>query len=251
MLVYTSYDGDLITKIDNFIAFALYHGYTPLNPTKLLGYYISTVAHGNSKKSALEDCISVEQLADEFWLFVDSDEIQELPEGVIMELIFWVHNNNGPVRIIKTSDVDDVLLKNISSVDIDKFQVNPTEYFSSFNQQKVLEIANKEIKINDLRETVFIDLKNKYSKYIDWIKLYAFSKKLVPIDVSSAISELMINTYSKRAEIGIEDEIKTKVSNVVKITEYESGENLWSLKEAGVPKFSDNSWAITDSERTK
>ncbi|WP_129045112.1 hypothetical protein [Companilactobacillus metriopterae] len=250
MFVYTSYDGDLISKIDTFIAFVLSKGFIPLNPTKMLGYYDSTIAHSNSKKEAMIDCLAIENLADEFWIFLDNNSF-ELPEGVLMELIYWINNDKGNIRVFHVSDVHEELFnkneKNRSENIVDKL-----ELIKKLNNEKIEELSEHLSNELYLRKTIFIDIEDKYYKYIDWIKIYSFSQNFVPIDIKSVISDFFLNKYLSNDEYAsILEKLKGKVDDYVKITEYNSGNNFWSLKDANVPKYTSSSWALTKTEQLK
>ena len=87
-LIYTSYDGDNIPLIDSFIKLVIDFKYIPINPTKSLGYYISTSIHDNDKGECLRDCLSLEMICDELWVFIDNNKY--IPEGVRLEIATWL-----------------------------------------------------------------------------------------------------------------------------------------------------------------
>lgn len=248
MLVYTSYDGDLIPEIESFIAFVLTQGKIPLNPTKLLGYYISTIAHKNQKVGAMLDCISIELLADEFWIFVEDTDLPDayqIPEGVQMELFYWITYKHGPVRMFSMSQVRQCIKDN-SKLNLDSFELNVDELN---NIQISSELKIDMVPLNELRKPILINIKERHHKYIDWVKLYTFNHNLVPIDIRSIMNGLLFILFNDLDMKTIENEIKQKEINEIHITEFEDDVNKWSLKSAGVPKYISKSWALTDRER--
>ncbi|HFQ1949343.1 TPA: hypothetical protein ACHBKV_002550 [Staphylococcus aureus] len=96
-LIYTSYDGDNIPLIDSFIKLVIDFKYIPINPTKSLGYYISTSIHDNDKGECLRDCLSLEMICDELWVFIDNNKY--IPEGVRLEIATWLKYKSSPVWI--------------------------------------------------------------------------------------------------------------------------------------------------------
>ncbi|MCW1269561.1 hypothetical protein MXD94_10980, partial [Staphylococcus aureus] len=97
-LIYTSYDGDNILLIDSFIKLVIDFKYIPINPTKSLGYYISTSIHDNDKGECLRDCLSLEMICDELWVFIDNNKY--IPEGVRLEIASWLKYKSSPVKYI-------------------------------------------------------------------------------------------------------------------------------------------------------
>ncbi|HFV7615066.1 TPA: hypothetical protein ACU2GF_001151 [Staphylococcus aureus] len=113
-LIYTSYDGDNIPLIDSFIKLVIDFKYVPINPTKSLGYYISTSIHDNDKGECLKDCLSLEMICDELWVFIDNNKY--IPEGVRLEIATWLKYKSSPVKYISIPS----LLEN-SSINDDLF----------------------------------------------------------------------------------------------------------------------------------
>lgn len=252
MVIYTSYDGDLIPNIDLFIAFVLTEGGIPLNPTKLLGYYTSTIAHKNSKRLALEDCISIELIADELWLFLDGySSLCNLAEGVILELLYWEKYKGGKIRIFTLNEVLEFMNKKKSNIDINEKDYDINKILKNIDKSKLAELQLLMTKKEDLRPPVYINIVEEHHKYIDWVKLLVFRNSYVPIDVKSEITNFVAKEYSKLNLNQIEEIIKSKVDKSISIDEYTSRNNKWSLELAGVPKYIEKKWALTNSERTK
>jgi hypothetical protein len=100
-LVYTSFDGDYMSMMHwmCFVAHAL--DYVPLNPEAALGSYVINTTFDGSKVEIMRDCLGLELRCDEFWHFdKPSFTIDDVPEGVLTELILWRESPTpGPVRL--------------------------------------------------------------------------------------------------------------------------------------------------------
>lgn len=119
-LVYTSMDGDDMKYVDFIRVFTYQQGYVPVNPIATLGYYTSTLGHKGSKREIIKDCYSLMLSCDELWVFgkkrpalgkiVKLEQelipVDDLPEGVLAELLVWLdRKQNAPVRFFTWKDV--------------------------------------------------------------------------------------------------------------------------------------------------
>jgi len=242
MLVYTAYDGDLTPKIDEFIAFALLHQAIPMNPTKLLGYYLSTIAHDNQKKEAMLDCISIALSADEFWIFIEDEDKLLLAEGVQMELMYWMKYKGGPVRVFPIKVLQQTIYQK-TALELDRYLLTEDAVVDLKNINKITLAGDELIAQNDLRPLIYIDIAQKHHKYIDWVKLYAFKNQWVPVDLKSVLTNFMMANFDRNWGT-IEEEVKTRITNQVQITSINSEAGTWSLKEMGVPKYSTTHWVL-------
>lgn len=60
---------------------------------------MSTTYYENNKFECVKDCVSLELICDELWIFSDNENHQ-LPEGVIFEFLEWKANKGSNVKII-------------------------------------------------------------------------------------------------------------------------------------------------------
>lgn len=234
-LIYTSYDGDNIPLIDSFIKLVIDFKYVPINPTKSLGYYISTSIHDNDKGECLKDCLSLEMICDELWVFIDNNKY--IPEGVRLEISTWLKYKSSPVKYISIPS----LLEN-SSINDDLFLD-----FDDSNILKEKEISELVPKKSELRPVNCINILPEHHKYIDWIKYHLFYNKFVPLDYLSIKPYIYFdNIEHYKSELSLLNER----CNYISVMPYYVSENNFNLSfsECKIPKYIKKDWAITTME---
>jgi hypothetical protein len=254
-LIYTSYDGDNIIYIDQIREFVIRHNQICLNPTHALGYYISTVAHKNSKLLAMQDCCAIENMADEFWLFTNTEEVilSALPEGVLIELLFWLETKESTtrIRIFDIQKVIDILKSEKLAYWGNELYLDDQLLSNALDTNLYIEIKNRVNELIKLRPTVFLDLDLKHIKYIDWIKLSVFETGFVPIVPHNLAPKPLYDAYGldKLYSLSI-SLLKNRSEKYWNIVEHNEGNNVnvKSLKEMKVPKYINKDWALTTRE---
>ncbi|MCS1352714.1 hypothetical protein [Mechercharimyces sp. CAU 1602] len=255
-IVYTSFDGDNMLYIDMFRDFVIMKGRISLNPTHALGYYVSTVEHNNNKKNAMQDCCSIELLCDEFWVFDEagSGAINDLPEGVILELLVWLKNKKNPsIRFLSI----DAIVKALSNRDF-SYEGELKRVTEDLIQKELENIYFNDIlkhlpDFNALRRPVFIDLPSSKFKYVDWVKAYTFRKQRVPI-VPQSIIPFSVYQVLGKTEQYINDitVLLERVNDKWIVREFdEASEEFQTItyKEVGIPKYRNSKeWALTSRE---
>lgn len=171
--IYIFYDGDNILLIDSFIKFVIDFKYILINLIKLLGYYIFILIYDNDKGECLRDCLFLEMICDEFWVFIDNNKY--ILEGVWLEIVIWLKYKFFLVKYISIF----FLLENLSIND-DLFLD-----FDDLNIFKEKEIFELVLKKSELRFVNCINIFFEYYKYIDWVKYYLFYNKFVFLDYLS------------------------------------------------------------------
>ena len=196
-LVYTAYDGDNLRYIDWMCYVAYRLGYTPVNPEAALGSYLFSHYRQDAKTEILRDCIALELLCDEFWIFTtpDASRLSDLPEGVIAELMMWhQHDNQQAVRLwpwleqmgfhqyaplLQTGGQGRALLKRHSvpnhAQELFFKALSPTTREDI--QQRVLTPVMQQ----GLRQRVFISQDFHHFKHIEWARVFAFARDAVPL----------------------------------------------------------------------
>lgn len=280
-MVYTSFDGDYMHFMQDMLGVCLFNNYIPLNPEAVLGYYVSTKTHGGKKIPVMQDCMNVELLCDEMWVFENEDEY--IPEGVLAEILLWENVKNSKIRMIpffeETRAKYETYKKNLCEMN--------TYLLSEKKQKEIIDKKNKldvEEITNKLLHTRAKNLENAYVianfknyKHIDWGREYCYQNNYCPISPQNILPYFTYrNLFFDYQNQYLNDRltILDKVDTVVWFTNTRNIE--WELKnidvfsatelyyakslgkkiemvdwsEAGVPKYQrNNNWAITTTER--
>lgn len=207
-VVYTSFDGDYLDYIDHMAYIALKAGYTPINPECALGYYVSTFTHNGKKIETMQDCIALELLCDELWLFLENPkELDKLPEGVVAEMISWVNNkskvdmrvyNDDIIKAfttLTTIDEKAEISRDILSSEMKFFKLNiknmltemDNEFIDNINERLISKIKSHRRKVI-YASTNFFDI-----KYSDWLRAYCYKRKEVAIVPSQLLNSFVLN----------------------------------------------------------
>lgn len=209
-VVYTSFNGDFLDYINHMVYVALKLGYTPINPECALGYYLSTSSHNNSKIETMLDCISLELLCDEIWLFLENASDAKLyPEGVAAEIMAWI--SNKPDANMNLRIFGDELVKSFNTIatignqavpiynfynDFPQYEeVNISNIIKSFDERYSYEIQTKLIdKLNaNQRKCVYVSTDFYDIKYSDWARKYLYEKNMVGIIPSQLLNSFVLN----------------------------------------------------------
>lgn len=281
-LVYTSFDGDYMPFLSNMLTYTMVNGYLPVNPEASLGYYVSTTTHQGNKVLVMKDCLCVELLCDEMWVFNPING--HMPEGVVAELMAWQDNKGTPIRKIPFFNrhrVDVDINKPDSS--LDKYIMSPLEISAHIKK------CNHE-DIEDIKEKLFASqsripkptyvVANFYNyKHIDWARAYCYKRSMCPISSQNIIPySLYNNGYNTDFELSYMVDRLTLLDKCEELLWFTNTKNLelelekldafsctellywytvhgpesvkivdWSS--AGVPKYQDNNnWALTRTE---
>lgn len=209
-VVYTSFNGDFLDYINHMVYIALKLNYTPINPECALGYHLSSTAHNNKKVETMLDCISLELLSDELWLFLeDPMDADMYPEGVAAEIMAWLDkksDTNMNLRIFGNE-----IVKAFNTIATIRDNATPIYNFCTeaprFNEVNISDVANhfaetfsKEIYdklIIDLerrrRECIYISTSFYDIKYSDWIRKYLYEQNQVGIVPSQLLNSFVLN----------------------------------------------------------
>lgn len=265
-VVYTSFDGDDMNYLHNICRSIIDDGKIPLNPEAALGYYVSTVTLGGNKINVMTDCLSLELLSNELYIF--GKEGRELSEGIIAEMILWkVLRSNGVTTVYDVCDLKNKTLK----------YYNQTELEQLIGKYDV--ISKHELHNNLLNEymekthkTAYVIANFSNYKHLDWARAFCYNNGYCPIspqnifpyslyednieDYMLARLELLkrsdkillfIDRYSANEEIdGLDEFSKTELSYSRK-----NGKQVEIIggDEALVPKYNPNKkWSLTSKE---
>ncbi len=269
-IVYTAFDGDYLTHINMMQEYVIMTGKIPLNPEHSLGYYISTTSHNYKKSEVLKDCLSLVRICDEIWIFVNGDNEnipwEQLPEGVIIELILWCYIGNHTIRVLCLEKILKSFQSGLSTYRGIERNVSIANISASFEKSHFDEMEEyiKKVMLY-LRPVVLVDIKDVDFKYADWIRIKAYNTKMVPLIPQNIIPKWLYLRNSRSNDY--ENDLDTLLLATKLIWAiYRSREELILLKEKysadnnykahfipiqkfGIPKYSDPaSWSITTQE---
>lgn len=281
-LAYTSFDGDYMHFLSNMLTYAMTNGYLPINPESALGYYVSTTTHQGNKIQVMKDCLCVELLCDEMWVF--SPVNGHMPEGVVAEIMAWENHKGTSIRIIPFFNDYRVDVE-ISKPDraLDRYVMPPLEiscYLKDRNQNDIEDIRNKLFGSESIIPSPSYVVANFYNyKHIDWARSYCYQQSVCPVSPQNIIpyflytrdnkgdfelsymidrltlmdkcKELLWFTNTKNLDNELETLDVFSCTELLYWYEVHGPESIkivdWSI--AGVPKYQDNSkWALTRTE---
>jgi len=247
-VVYTSFDGDYLDYINHMTYITLKAGFTPINPECALGYYVSTHTHGGKKTDTMQDCIALELLCDELWLFLENtSDFNSFPEGVVAEMISWIENkktsamriyNNEMIKAFTTlTTINRNLEKknNILSSEIEFFELNIQNMLEQIDSHFIFDIRNRLTnKIKAQRRKVIYASTNFFDiKYSDWLRAYCYRDGKVAIVPSQLLNSFVLNAVYGDSIIQayLIDRLSllSKVDNIYFITKPNNKSNIYSI----------------------
>lgn len=281
-LAYTSFDGDYMPFLSNMLTYTIANGYLPINPESALGYYVSTTTHHGSKVLVMKDCLCVELLCDEMWVFNPVNG--HMPEGVIAEIMAWKDNKGTAIRQIPffnnyKLDVD------VDKPDaaLDKYIMTPLEISACLNKCSHYDIEDIRKKLFETQSNIpnpTYVVANFYNyKHIDWARAYCYRQSMCPVSPQNIIPYFLYNKGSKvNFELSYIIDRLTLMDKCKELLWFTNTKNLeyelkkldvfsctellywytvngpesirvvdWSI--AGVPKYQNNNdWALTRTE---
>ena len=217
-VVYTSFNGDFLDYINHMVYVALKMGYTPINPECALGYYLSTITHNANKVETMIDCISLELICDELWLFLESpSEADSYPEGVAAEIMAWVDSKpdaNMSMRvfsdeIVKSFNTIATIRDNAThiydfSADNAKYdEVNVSNVIAGFESgyyRELFDILVDKVK-TEKRKCYYISTDFYDIKYSDWVRRYLYERKVTGIIPSQLLNSFVVNFAYKDDDV--------------------------------------------------
>lgn len=211
-IVYTSFDGDYLDYINHMTYVALEAGCTPINPECALGYYVSTITHSGKKVETMQDCIALELLCDELWLFLENPaDAANYPEGVVGEMLAWIREKrlNG-IRIYGEEMIKAfTTLTSLKSKPSEKANIlNVHLKYNTLKIENLLKAINHDI-IEDLNERLVNNIfenrrkvvyaaTNFYDiKYSDWLRAYCYQHNQVAIVPSQLMNSFVLDVVYK------------------------------------------------------
>ena len=183
-------------------------GFTPINPECALGYYVSTFTHGGEKTDTMQDCIALELLCDELWLFLENPgDFNSFPEGVVAEMISWTENkktsdmriyNNEMIKAFTTLTTINGGARNKKNILTSKmkfFELNIQSILNKIEPRFISDIQNKLTdKIKAGRRKVIYASTNFFDiKYSDWLRAYCYRNGKVAIVPSQLLNSFVLN----------------------------------------------------------
>ncbi|MDL2272977.1 hypothetical protein LJC34_00235 [Oscillospiraceae bacterium OttesenSCG-928-G22] len=284
-LVYTSFDGDYMSFLHHMLIFCKANGYIAINPEASLGYYVSTTTHGNSKVPVMLDCIAMELLCDEMWVF--NPLHNHIPEGVLAEMMIWEREKSKGILAIPFFDssrlavpsakcLEDIATTLYSAQDILKYVAGRDPSDRKAIETKLIANGNQSIPKPSYIVANFLNF-----KHIDWARAYCYKNGCCPVSPQNIIP---FSLYADSKHDAVRECIFDRLTlldkcdrllwftntkqfeNEIAVLDIFSSMELlyfaqnkgWDKievvdwKNAGVPKYaSPDKWALTDTEKTE
>lgn len=247
-IVYTSFDGDYLDYINHMAYITLKAGFTPINPECALGYYVSTHTHGGEKTDTMQDCIALELLCDELWLFLENpSDFNSFPEGVVAEMISWIENKETSAMRVYSDEMikafttlttisgDIEKKKDILSSEFEFFELNIQNMLEEIDSHFISDIRNRLTnKIKTRRREVIYASTNFFDiKYSDWLRAYCYRNGKVAIVPSQLLNSFVLNAVYGDSIIQeyLIDRLSLlkKVDNIYFITKPRNKSNTYSI----------------------
>ena len=174
-VVYTSFDGDDMHYLHDICKTVIEQGKIPLNPESALGYYVSTVMLGGVKQKVMTDCLTLELMADE--LYVYRNDNVDISEGIIAEMMLWnIIKKNGFSFIHDVRNLDKAYME---SLDYDQLTEWVKSQDSVLKQELFHNLLDEYVSQNHKRAYIVANFKN--FKHIDWARAYCYENGVCPI----------------------------------------------------------------------
>ena len=171
-IVYTSFDGDDMNYLDDICLNVINEGKIPLNPEAALGYYVSTVTLGGNKQKVMSDCLTLEMLADELYVYQNKDV--DLSEGIIAEMMLWhMLKNKGLSFVSDVKSLDNYFKDMLDNNELLKWLNNQDVMFK---QELFHNLLTDYIKGS--HDSVYIIANFKNYKHLDWARTYCYANEL-------------------------------------------------------------------------
>ena len=275
-LAYTSFDGDYMPFLSNMLTYTMTNGYLPINPESALGYYVSTTTHQGNKIQVMKDCLCMELLCDEMWVF--SPVNGHMPEGVVAEIMAWENHRGTSIRIIPFFNNYRVVVEIL-----DRYVMSPLEisyYLEGRDQNDIEDIRNKLFGSGSIIPSPSYVVANFYNyKHIDWARSHCYQQSVCPVSPQNIIpyflytrdnksdfelsyiidrltlldkcKELLWFTNTKNLDNELETLDVFSCTELLYWYTVHGSESIkivdWSV--AGVPKYQENgNWALTRTE---
>lgn len=269
-IVYTSFDGDDMHYLSDICADVVNQGKVPLNPESALGYYVSTVTLGGSKQKVMKDCLTLEMLANELFVYENSDV--ELSEGIIAEILLWKHMKNSGMNFISdVKDLDNRIVKTLNNNELINW-VNNQDHILVYELMRNL--LDNYIKNSKEHKTSYVIANMKNYKHIDWARAYCYENNRCPISPQNILPfslyknnqrdylEARLELLKRSSEVTIFVDKFNESEEIISLDEFSKAElyylqtycpekkvTIVGWNEAKVPKYNyDIKWSLTTKE---
>jgi hypothetical protein len=232
-LVYTSFDGDYMSLMHwmCFVAHAL--GYVPLNPEAALGSFVINTTFDGSKVEIMRDCLGLELACDEFWHFDKPGfTIDDVPEGVLTELILWRERESaGAVRIfpwlvpgasavldndlVRDNIVHTLTQRLVPNAVVDHLLAEIKPDMRADIESRLLGLVRRD----GVRPMAFTSQADKDFKHADWARRAAFQAGFVPLNPST-----LLNPFVMDLAYGLDAE---RLSAISRLSILNAADELW------------------------
>ncbi len=272
-VAYTSFDGDMWSHSELMKQYVLRNGAVPLHPEAALGTYLVTNHYKGDKGPIIDDCLSLINAVDEFYVMSTvmpekETDIRELPEGVLAEVVYWTARRNKKIKYIDISTYADKKDYEHSPKIIDNL--------ATAQQDGIRAATSKNRK---LRKIAYLLSGESHAKHTDWMRQDAYDNELVPLSpytllnygtlqiaypndyfmqikcrMALAIRADVVNVYGIQPEqdfelIKLPDDTLCELYVIMRLKP-ETHVNYKYFGDVGVPKYTDRKkWVITEYEQ--
>lgn len=176
-VVYTSFDGDLLSYSEIMKQLVLRRNLTPLNPESALGTYLVVNHYKGNKVEIIRDCISLLSRCDHFWVISNLNVVKaknllmQLPEGVVIEAMYWMKYIKPKISVLDLNDS-----RRLTSITYN------SDFENFFLNDQWINIGTfVKRKAKQLKRAVYLLAGEKHSKHADWMRKTAYVNKAVPL----------------------------------------------------------------------
>jgi hypothetical protein len=184
-VVYTSFDGDNMPFMWDMCEYVLKQNRIPVNPEAALGYYVSTVSLGGVKENVMADCLTLELLADEMWIF--DNPKKTLAEGVIAEIILFNEIKGKGVKF-----VDGIDTKKTKETVLNPEQTK--KWISMQDETLVADLRTKMLNRYNKNKSAYLIFNSKNFKHADWARAYCYKNLLCPLSPQNILPSHLYRT---------------------------------------------------------
>lgn len=267
-IVYTSFDGDDMHYLSDICKNVIEQGKVPLNPEAALGYYVSTTSLGGVKQEVMKDCLTLEMLADELYVYRNHD--YDISEGIIAEIILWnLMKNNGLSFVGDVKSLENYDLKGMDASELEKWILLQD---SLLKKELNYNLLDGYMKTKHKSNYVIANFRN--FKHIDWARTYNYNNGICPISPQNILpytlykndnieylkarlellrrtdeATLFIDRFNKVDELNGLDDFSKAELYYLKMYLPNKPFKIIGWDEIGVPKYDKNKkWALTTKE---
>ena len=183
-IVYTSFDGDLLSLSEPLKQAVLKRNLVPLNPESALGTYLVVNHHKGNKIQIIEDCFALLTRCSHFWIMAEQpprrggDFFTTLSEGVLTEALYWRQEKNKEISILTPLNFEKIYVYD------EVYGKIPT---ADLYDPAVVDLLSR--RQGSLRPVFYLAAGERHAKHADWMRKAAYLHGGVPLCPYTLINE--------------------------------------------------------------